>query len=165
GRGLESVLRGAVAGAEPGARDRRLKSIMRFYLLFPLLLSCGFAVGKFDDFEDADDIAEYDDNDFAEFEDASEDAPQETVQKVITVQDDEEEATVEVEDQDDNQEDFEDADAAGEGDAEGEPFDDEEFEGYEEVDRPSSRSKDPIKIVNVSNRRKRTTFYSRFSCR
>ncbi|XP_072343035.1 LOW QUALITY PROTEIN: PAT complex subunit CCDC47 [Scyliorhinus torazame] len=122
---------------------------MRFYLLFPLLLSCGFAVGKFDDFEDADDIAEYDDNDFAEFEDASEDAPQETVQKVITVQDDEEEATVEVEDQDDNQEDFEDADAAGEGDAEGEPFDDEEFEGYEEVDRPSSRSKDPIKIVNV----------------
>lgn len=37
-----------------------------------------------------------------------------------------------------------------EGDAEGEPFDDEEFEGYEEADRPSSRSKDPIKIVNVS---------------
>eukprot|EP00061_Rhincodon_typus_P018474 g47653.t1 len=123
---------------------------MQFYLLFPLLLSCGLAVGKFEDFEDTDDIADYDDNDFAEFEDTSEDVPQETIQKVTTVQDDEEEATVEVEDQDENQEDFEDSDVAGEGDAEGEPFDDEEFEGYEEVDRPSSRSKDPIKIVNNS---------------
>uniref|UniRef100_UPI00398F76B8 PAT complex subunit CCDC47 n=1 Tax=Pristiophorus japonicus TaxID=55135 RepID=UPI00398F76B8 len=122
---------------------------MRFYLLLPLLLGCGLAVGKFDDFDDTDDIAEYDDNDFAEFEDANEDVPQEAPQKVTTVQDDEEEATVEVEDQDENQEDFEDPDGAGEGDAEGEPFDDEEFEGYEEADRPSSRSKDPIKIVNV----------------
>uniref|UniRef100_A0A4W3IB75 PAT complex subunit CCDC47 n=1 Tax=Callorhinchus milii TaxID=7868 RepID=A0A4W3IB75_CALMI len=101
---------------------------------------------KFDDFDDTDDITEYDDNDFAEFEDVNEDVPQETPQKITTVQDDEEEATVEVEDQDENQEDFEDPDAP-DGDAENELFDDEEFEGYEEVDRPSSRSKDPIKIV------------------
>ncbi|XP_051894892.1 PAT complex subunit CCDC47 [Pristis pectinata] len=123
---------------------------MRFYLLFLLLVQgCGLAVGKFNDFDDTDDIVEYDDNDFAEFEDTNDDAPEEVLQKVTTVQDDEEEATVELEEQDENQEDFEDPDIVGEGDAEGEPFDDEEFEGYEEADRPSSRSKDPIKIVNV----------------
>uniref|UniRef100_A0A4W3IB80 PAT complex subunit CCDC47 n=1 Tax=Callorhinchus milii TaxID=7868 RepID=A0A4W3IB80_CALMI len=119
------------------------------YLLFVVVLSCGLVVSKFDDFDDTDDITEYDDNDFAEFEDVNEDVPQETPQKITTVQDDEEEATVEVEDQDENQEDFEDPDAPADGDAENELFDDEEFEGYEEVDRPSSRSKDPIKIVNV----------------
>ncbi|XP_069761265.1 PAT complex subunit CCDC47 isoform X3 [Narcine bancroftii] len=123
---------------------------MWLYLLVLLLVQgCDLTVSKFNDFDETDDIVEYDDNDFAEFEDGSEDAPEEVLQKVTTVQD-EEEATVELEDQDDNQEDFEGSDIVGqEGDAEGEPFDDEEFEGYDEADRPSSRSKDPIKIVNV----------------
>lgn len=83
---------------------------MRLYLLFLLLVQgCGLVVGKFDDFDDTDDIVEYDDNDFAEFEDANEDAAEEVLQKVTTVQDDEEEATVELEDQ----EDFEDPDIVG----------------------------------------------------
>ncbi|XP_012369926.1 coiled-coil domain-containing protein 47, partial [Octodon degus] len=64
--------------------------------------------------------------------------------------DDEDETTVELEGQDENQEgDFEDADTQ-EGDTESEPYDDEEFEGYEDKpDTSSSKSKDPITIVDV----------------
>lgn len=66
---------------------------------------------KFDDFEDEEDIVEYDDNDFAEFEDVTEDSVTESPQRVITTEDDEDETTVELEGQDENQEgDFEDAD-------------------------------------------------------
>lgn len=37
-----------------------------------------------------------------------------------------------------------------EGDTEGEPYDDEEFEGYEDKpDTSSSKNKDPITIVDV----------------
>lgn len=71
-----------------------------------LLIPWSFALAKYDEFEDGDDIMEYDDNDFAEFEDVNEDAVTESPQRIITTEDDEEEATVELEGQDENQEDF-----------------------------------------------------------
>ncbi|XP_068932366.1 PAT complex subunit CCDC47 [Petaurus breviceps papuanus] len=114
-----------------------------------LLMLGDFLEAKFDDFEDGDDMVEYDDNDFAEFEDVMEDVVTEPPQRVITTEEDEEEATVELEGPDDNPEDFEDADPQ-EGDTENEPYDDEEFEGFEEKpDMSSSKSKDPITIVDV----------------
>lgn len=76
-----------------------------------LFIPWGFSLAKFDEFEDGDDIVEYDDNDFAEFEDVIEDVTTESPQRIITTEDDEEEATVELEGQDENQEDFDDADA------------------------------------------------------
>lgn len=155
-----------------------------------LFIPWSFSLAKYDEFEDGDDIMEYDDNDFAEFEDVNEDAVTESPQRIITTEDDEEEATVELEGQDENQEDF-DTDAQvisipcafpngisepyflavcfwiviarlqiftmlvlffhQEGDTESEPYDDEEFEGYEEKpDASPSKNKDPITIVNVS---------------
>lgn len=76
-----------------------------------LLVFGSVSEAKFDDFEDEEDIAEYDDNDFAEFEDVTEDSVTESPQRVITTEDDEDETTVELEGQDENQEgDFEDAD-------------------------------------------------------
>ncbi|XP_074080545.1 PAT complex subunit CCDC47 [Macrotis lagotis] len=114
-----------------------------------LLMLGDFLEAKFDDFEDGDDMVEYDDNDFAEFEDVMEDVVTEPPQRVITTEEDEEEATVELEGPDDNPEDFEDTDPQ-EGDTENEPYDDEEFEGFEEKpDMSSSKSKDPITIVDV----------------
>ncbi|KAM7068038.1 PAT complex subunit CCDC47 isoform 1-T1 [Molossus nigricans] len=115
-----------------------------------LLVFGSVSEAKFDDFEDEEDIVEYDDNDFAEFEDVTEDSVTESPQRVITTEDDEDETTVELEGQDENQEgDFEDADTQ-EGDTEGEPYDDEEFEGYEDKpDTSSSKNKDPITIVDV----------------
>lgn len=76
-----------------------------------LFIPWGFSLAKYDEFEDGDDIMEYDDNDFAEFEDVNEDAVTESPQRIITTEDDEEEATIELEGQDENQEDFDDADA------------------------------------------------------
>lgn len=147
-----------------------------------LFIPWSFTLAKYDEFEDGDDIMEYDDNDFAEFEDVSEDTVTESPQRIITTEDDEEEATVELEGQDENQEDFDDADTQvrpcllllytflslfdftcwaldfhavcdfilQEGDTESEPYDDEEFEGYEEKpDASHSKNKDPITIVNV----------------
>lgn len=76
-----------------------------------LLVFGSISEAKFDDFEDEEDIVEYDDNDFAEFEDVTEDAVTESPQRVITTEDDEDETTVELEGQDENQEgDFEDSD-------------------------------------------------------
>lgn len=82
-----------------------------FLFLAALIISWGCSLAKFDEFEDGDDAVEYDDNDFAEFEDVVEDVVTESPQRVITTEDDEEEATVELEGQDENQEDFDDADA------------------------------------------------------
>ncbi|NXU29673.1 CCD47 protein, partial [Thalassarche chlororhynchos] len=124
-----------------------MKNLYIFIAL--LFIPWSFSLAKYDEFEDGDDIMEYDDNDFAEFEDVNEDAVTESPQRIITTEDDEEEATVELEGQDENQEDFDDADAQ-EGDTESEPYDDEEFEGYEEKpDASPSKNKDPITIVNV----------------
>lgn len=76
-----------------------------------LLVFGSVSEAKFDDFEDEEDIVEYDDNDFAEFEDVVEDSVTESPQRVINTEDDEDEATVELEGQDEGQEgDFEDAD-------------------------------------------------------
>lgn len=65
-----------------------------------LLIFGSFSEAKFDDFEDEEDIVEYDDNDFAEFEDVPEDSVTESPQRVITTEDDEDETTVELEGQD-----------------------------------------------------------------
>lgn len=83
-----------------------------FHAFCVVLLVCGsISEAKFDDFEDEEDIAEYDDNDFAEFEDVTEDSVTESPPRVITTEDDEDETTVELEGHDENQEgDFEDAD-------------------------------------------------------
>ncbi|ELW67508.1 Coiled-coil domain-containing protein 47 [Tupaia chinensis] len=125
---------------------------MKVFLAFcvVLLVFGSVSEAKFDDFEDEEDIVEYDDNDFAEFEDVMEDSVTESPQRVITTEDDEDETTLELEGQDENQEgDFEDADTQ-EGDTESEPYDDEEFEGYEDKpDTSSSKNKDPITIVDV----------------
>ncbi|XP_030077431.1 PAT complex subunit CCDC47 [Microcaecilia unicolor] len=124
-----------------------MPKIFAFFAISFLLW--GFSVAKFDEFDTGDDMAEYDDNDFAEFEDVIDDVVTETPERVITTEEDEEEATVEVEDQDENQEDFEDADIQDD-DAESEPYDDEEFEGYDDKpDTMPSKSKDPITIVDV----------------
>ncbi|KAF3817359.1 hypothetical protein GH733_011759 [Mirounga leonina] len=125
-----------------------MKAFLAFCIV--LLVFGSVSEAKFDDFEDEEDIVEYDDNDFAEFEDVTEDSVTESPQRVITTEDDEDETTVELEGQDENQEgDFEDADTQ-EGDTESEPYDDEEFEGYEDKpDTSSSKNKDPITIVDV----------------
>lgn len=80
------------------------------FLLAVALIPWRLSVAKFDEFDDGDDIVEYDDNDFAEFEDVIEDLATESPQRVVTTEDDEEEATVELEGQDEGL-DFEDADA------------------------------------------------------
>uniref|UniRef100_A0A8C5Z816 PAT complex subunit CCDC47 n=1 Tax=Marmota marmota marmota TaxID=9994 RepID=A0A8C5Z816_MARMA len=125
-----------------------MKAFCAFFVI--VLVFGSVSEAKFDDFEDEEDIVEYDDNDFAEFEDVLEDSVTESPQRVITTEDDEDETTVELEGQDENQEgDFEDADTQ-EGDTENEPYDDEEFEGYEDKpDTTSSKNKDPITIVDV----------------
>lgn len=80
------------------------------FLLAALLIPCGISLAKFDEFDDGDDIVEYDDNDFAEFEDVIEDPVTESSQRIVTTEDDEEEATIELEGQDESL-DFEEADA------------------------------------------------------
>uniref|UniRef100_A0A8C2DBE7 PAT complex subunit CCDC47 n=1 Tax=Cyprinus carpio TaxID=7962 RepID=A0A8C2DBE7_CYPCA len=82
-----------------------------------LLLALPDTRGRYnDDFDDGEDIAEFDDNDFAEFEDVSEDPavdvekepPPRAAPSSTPIEDDEDEATVENED---SQDEFEDADA------------------------------------------------------
>lgn len=74
-----------------------------------LFITWQLSSAKFDEFDDGDDIVEYDDNDFAEFEDVIEDPATESPQRIVTAEDDEEEATVELEGQDESL-DFEDTD-------------------------------------------------------
>ncbi|XP_068118951.1 PAT complex subunit CCDC47 [Hyperolius riggenbachi] len=122
------------------------------FLFAVLMLLVATSHAKFQEFDDGDDVAEYDDNDFAEFEDGPEEAttahpPQQNLQEEEEEEEeDDEEATVEVE----GQEDF-DLDAEGqESDTDTEPYDDEEFEGYDDKpDSVGSKSKDPITIVDV----------------
>ncbi|OCT60065.1 hypothetical protein XELAEV_18046085mg [Xenopus laevis] len=119
-----------------------------------LLVSGAFA--KFQEFDDSDDVAEYDDNDFAEFEDAADEAPtlrppsQQVPEKEDEIEDDdeeEEEATVELE----GQEEFEEDTEGQESDADAEPYDDEEFENYDDrLDTGTpNKNNDPITIVDV----------------
>ncbi|OCT62251.1 PAT complex subunit CCDC47-like [Xenopus laevis] len=123
-------------------------------LVLSLLLASG-AFAKFQEFDDdSDDVAEYDDNDFAEFEDAADEGPtarppsQHTPEKEEENDDeDDEEATVELE----GQEEFEEDTEGQEGDADAEPYDDEEFENYDDrMDTGTpNKIKDPITIVDV----------------
>ncbi|XP_036409063.1 coiled-coil domain-containing protein 47-like [Megalops cyprinoides] len=124
---------------------------MRTAVLLPallLLLAVSVSGGRYDDFDDGEDLAEFDDNDFAEFEDLSEDAageeetgPPSQADPAAAAQNDEEEATVEVEEA---LEDFEDAEAPDEDMYS--KYDAEEFEGFEKTN-PSF--KDPINILTV----------------
>ncbi|KAG9264179.1 coiled-coil domain-containing protein 47 [Astyanax mexicanus] len=113
-------------------------------LLLPallLLLALPDTRGRYnDEFDDGEDLAEFDDNDFAEFEDVSEDPTVETESEPpprpapssSPVEDDEDEATVETED---GQDEFEDADAQDQDMFN--KYDQEEFEGYESKSNPS----------------------------
>ncbi|KAL4658205.1 coiled-coil domain-containing protein 47 [Arapaima gigas] len=123
---------------------------MRGVLLLPfllLLLASPSTWGRYDDFDDGEDLAEFDDNDFAEFEDLSEDAaveqdvtPTPRVASAPTSdQDDADEAVVEIEDA---QDDFEDTETQDEDIK----YDTEEFEGFE---KSSLSFKDPINIITV----------------
>ncbi|XP_073463706.1 PAT complex subunit CCDC47 isoform X2 [Aquarana catesbeiana] len=130
------------------------KMLSRLLAAVVLLLLMNTSSAKFQEFDDGDDVTEYDDNDFAEFEDTPEETatvhpPQQSPpeEEEEEEEEDDEEATVEVE----GQEEFE-LDAEGqESDTDTEPYDDEEFEGYEDkVDSGSpSKNKDPITIVDV----------------
>uniref|UniRef100_A0A8C2DBD1 PAT complex subunit CCDC47 n=1 Tax=Cyprinus carpio TaxID=7962 RepID=A0A8C2DBD1_CYPCA len=105
-----------------------------------LLLALPDTRGRYnDDFDDGEDIAEFDDNDFAEFEDVSEDPavdvekepPPRAAPSSTPIEDDEDEATVENED---SQDEFEDADAQDQDMYS--KYDNEEFEGYEKTNPP-----------------------------
>ncbi|PIO32245.1 hypothetical protein AB205_0113580 [Aquarana catesbeiana] len=131
------------------------KMLSRLLAAVVLLLLMNTSSAKFQEFDDGDDVTEYDDNDFAEFEDTPEETatvhpPQQSPpeEEEEEEEEDDEEATVEVE----GQEEFE-LDVEGqESDTDTEPYDDEEFEGYEDkVDSGSpSKNKDPITIVDLA---------------
>ncbi|KAJ8245913.1 hypothetical protein GJAV_G00261640 [Gymnothorax javanicus] len=113
-----------------------------------LLLAVPLSWGRYDDFDDGEELAEFDDNDFAEFEDTSEDpateaetAPPPRSPPAVTDLDDEDEATVELED---GQDDFEDSETQDEDMYN--KYDAEEFEGFEKSSPPF---KDPINILTV----------------
>uniref|UniRef100_A0A8C1L6U0 PAT complex subunit CCDC47 n=1 Tax=Cyprinus carpio TaxID=7962 RepID=A0A8C1L6U0_CYPCA len=102
-----------------------------------LLLALPDTRGRYnDDFDDGEDIAEFDDNDFAEFEDVSEDPavdvekepPPRAAPSSTPIEDDEDEATVENED---GQDEFEDADAQDQDMYS--KYDNEEFEGTNSI--------------------------------
>ncbi|TRY98957.1 hypothetical protein DNTS_001230 [Danionella cerebrum] len=103
-----------------------------------LLLALPDTRGRYnDDFDDSEDIAEFDDNDFAEFEDVAEDQagdveieppPRTAPSSPTPAEDDEDEATVENED---GQDEFEDGD--GQDQDMYSKYDNDEFEGYEKT--------------------------------
>uniref|UniRef100_A0A667X2M3 PAT complex subunit CCDC47 n=1 Tax=Myripristis murdjan TaxID=586833 RepID=A0A667X2M3_9TELE len=126
-------------------------------LLIPtllLLLALPVSRGRYsDDFDDGDDLADFDDNDFAEFEDMNEDtaAEAETVppprvspSSQPEEDEDEDEATVELEDGQDGFEDPEtqDQDIYSK-------YDQEEFEGIGDMEKTSHSLKDPLIIHTV----------------
>lgn len=89
-----------------------------YLLLIPtllLLLALPVSKGRYnDDFDDGEDLAEFDDNDFAEFEDMNDDltaeaetAPPPRAAASSQPEEDEDEATVELEDEQDGFEDSE----------------------------------------------------------
>ncbi|XP_043956139.1 PAT complex subunit CCDC47 [Gambusia affinis] len=124
-----------------------------FFLLVPtllLLLALPAARGRYnDDFDDGEDLADFDDNDFAEFEDMNDDltaeaetAPPPRVSSPSSqTEDDEDEATVELED---GQDGFEDSDTQDEDMYS--KYDKDEFEGMEKT---GHSMKDPLIIHTV----------------
>lgn len=94
-----------------------MRSLLFLLPALLLLLALPDTRGRYtDDFDDGEDLTEFDDNDFAEFEDVGEDSviesenepPPRPAPSSAPVEDDEDEATVENED---GQDEFEDADA------------------------------------------------------
>uniref|UniRef100_A0A3P8YX76 PAT complex subunit CCDC47 n=1 Tax=Esox lucius TaxID=8010 RepID=A0A3P8YX76_ESOLU len=127
------------------------------YLLAPtllLLLALPASSGRYnDDFDDGEDLSDFaDDNDFAEFEDVSEDAtaepematPSRAAPHVQTAEDDEDEATVELEEEDGQDDGFEDSDTQDQDMYS--KYDPDEFDGME---KPSPSLKDPLIIHTV----------------
>ncbi|KAA8585439.1 hypothetical protein FQN60_004133 [Etheostoma spectabile] len=130
-----------------------------YLLLIPaLLLLLAFPVsrGRYnDDFDDGEDLADFDDNDFAEFEDMNDDpaAEAETVpppraspssQPEEDEDEDEDEATVELEDGLDGFEDSETQDQDMYS-----KYDQEEFEGIGDMEKTGHSMKDPLIIHTV----------------
>ncbi|XP_004071232.1 coiled-coil domain-containing protein 47 [Oryzias latipes] len=121
-------------------------------LLIPillLLLAFPGSKGRYnDDFDDGEDLAEFDDNDFAEFEDMNEDLTAEKESappprgSSAQPEEDEDEATVELED---GQDGFEDSDTQ---DQDGK-YDQDEFEGFGDSEKPGPSMKDPLIIHTV----------------
>ncbi|XP_018527706.2 PAT complex subunit CCDC47 isoform X1 [Lates calcarifer] len=126
-----------------------------YLLLIPtLLLLLAFPVsrGRYnDDFDDGEDLADFDDNDFAEFEDMNDDLaaeaetappPRVSPSSQPEEDEDEDEATVELED---GQDGFEDSDTQDQDLYS--RYDQEEFEGITE--KPGHSIKDPLIIHTV----------------
>lgn len=126
------------------------------YFLLPtlvLLLLLPVSWGRYnDDFDDGEDLADFDDNDFAEFEDMNEDTVPETETASPTraspstqpADDDEDEATVELEE--DGQDGFEDPETQDQDIYS--KYDQEEFEGID-MEKTSPSLKDPLIIHTV----------------
>uniref|UniRef100_A0A7N6AQ77 PAT complex subunit CCDC47 n=1 Tax=Anabas testudineus TaxID=64144 RepID=A0A7N6AQ77_ANATE len=126
-------------------------------LLIPtllLLLALPVSRGRYnDDFDDSEDLADFDDNDFAEFEDTNDDPtaeaetappPRASQSSQPEEEEDEDEATVELEDGQDGFEDSEtqDQDIYSK-------YDQEEFEGIGDMEKTGHSMKDPLIIHTV----------------
>uniref|UniRef100_A0AAX7THS1 PAT complex subunit CCDC47 n=1 Tax=Astatotilapia calliptera TaxID=8154 RepID=A0AAX7THS1_ASTCA len=104
-----------------------------------------------DDFDDGEDLADFDDNDFAEFEDMTDDsaaeaetAPPPRASPSLQPDEDEDEATVELED---GQDGFEDPDTQDQDIYS--KYDQEEFEGIGDMEKTGHSMKDPLIIHTV----------------
>ncbi|XP_019713653.1 coiled-coil domain-containing protein 47-like [Hippocampus comes] len=124
--------------------------------LFLLLLAFPVSGGRYnDDFDDGEDLADFDDNDFAEFEDMSDDAVPEAGTAPPPARgspslrpdedEDENEATVELED---GQDGFDDSDAQDQDIYS--KYDQEEFEGIGDMEKTGHPMKDPLIIHTVN---------------
>uniref|UniRef100_A0A3P8R679 PAT complex subunit CCDC47 n=1 Tax=Astatotilapia calliptera TaxID=8154 RepID=A0A3P8R679_ASTCA len=126
-----------------------------YLLLIPallLLLAIPVSRGRYnDDFDDGEDLADFDDNDFAEFEDMTDDsaaeaetAPPPRASPSLQPDEDEDEATVELED---GQDGFEDPDTQDQDIYS--KYDQEEFEGIGDMEKTGHSMKDPLIIHTV----------------
>ncbi|TWW70322.1 Coiled-coil domain-containing protein 47 [Takifugu flavidus] len=128
---------------------RRAAVLLIPALLF--LLAVPVCSGRYnDDFDDGEDIVDFDDNDFAEFEDMNDD-PQPEPETAPPPrasppqpEEDEDEATVELEDGQDGFEDAENQDQDMYN-----KYDQEEFEGIGDMEKTSHSTKDPLIIHTV----------------
>uniref|UniRef100_A0A8C9ZR63 PAT complex subunit CCDC47 n=1 Tax=Sander lucioperca TaxID=283035 RepID=A0A8C9ZR63_SANLU len=128
-----------------------------YLLLIPallLLLALPVSRGRYnDDFDDGEDLADFDDNDFAEFEDMNDDPaaeaetappPRASPSSQPEEDEDEDEATVELEDGLDGFEDSETQDQDMYS-----KYDQEEFEGIGDMEKTGHSMKDPLIIHTV----------------
>uniref|UniRef100_A0A8C5E4U5 PAT complex subunit CCDC47 n=1 Tax=Gouania willdenowi TaxID=441366 RepID=A0A8C5E4U5_GOUWI len=129
-----------------------------YLLLIPallLLLAIPVSRGRYnDDFDDGEDLADFDDNDFAEFEDMNDDLaseaettpppPRASPSSQPEEEEDEDEATVELEGDQDG---FEDSDTQDQDMYS--KYDQEEFEGIRDIEKTGHSMKDPLIIHTV----------------